>query len=102
MIQSKKDPKLKILKVMLWTLFAVWVCFLGYCANGHNQYRPDSNAGIEKHSVPGAGVMPSISAQHEDSMGNVDGPKSYFVREHGSIRGGIRTERIENTGSEGK
>jgi hypothetical protein len=79
-MMNKKDPKFNILKVLLWVIFAAWVCFLGYCANGHNKYEPSSY------------LTPTLTAEEED---NVDGPKTYFVEEHGSMRGG--GSRIETT-----
>mmetsp|Transcript_3816 Transcript_3816/g.6475 ORF Transcript_3816/g.6475 Transcript_3816/m.6475 type:complete len:94 (-) Transcript_3816:224-505(-) len=93
-MHTKKDPKLHLLKVLLWTLFAVWVCFLGYCANGHNKYEPNSEVNSQK--------LPDLSATVESAdKDNIDGPKSFVMREHGNIRGAITTHIIKSSEKEG-
>ena len=84
---------MNILKVLMWIIFGAWVCFLGYCANGHNKYQPShrgsnpsSALSADPQSLPPPALHTETEKEKED--GNIDGPKTYFVQEHGSMRGG--------------
>lgn len=81
---------MNILKVLMWLIFGAWVCFLGYCANGHNKYQPNR---------PTMTADPHLQSTPQDKDGgvekkvedNIDGPKTFFIEEHdGGIRGGGR------------
>ena len=85
---NKKDPKMNVLRVLMWVIFAAWVCFLGYCVNGHNRYVPSSPQ-----------TIPDVLSTSSESIEGIDGPKTYFVREQGGVRGGSHVETVKLTKS---